>query len=348
MSKVYRFPEPNEDPTAEACEWLARLNRGLTEQEGRELREWLATSPKRAAVFIESAGVWDRMDSLGRLADLFPKPVQRRRALGPRTLALAASVVILLGAGLLAFFNKGKTDVWPTSDVQIASAPQEQLFETEIGEASTVRLADGSELTLNTNSRVRVLIEPARRTLHLERGEMFIKVAHDASRPLTVWASDRLVRAVGTAFNVLITQDQSVEVIVTDGKVLVGIANIDAAVSDAAWIEDFSTPVVAGQRAVLSDQSPAVEDLGATEIDVKLSWRDGNLVFRGEPLAEALGEIERYTRVTFVIRNEELKTIRVAGHFKAGDVDGLLATLRENFNISYERVGAEKIILKAD
>jgi transmembrane sensor len=230
---------------------------------------------------------------------------------------------------------------------QGSGSQQEQVFETAVGEHSTIRLIDGSELTLNTNSRVRAEFGPAGRILRLERGELFVRVAHDASRPLTVLAGDRLVRAVGTAFNVEITPGQLVEVIVTDGKVLIGVAKT-AATTEAAWVEDFSTPVLAGQRVVLGDEKPAVEQLESTEIDVKLSWREGNLVFHGEPLAEALGEIERYTRVTFVIRDEELKTVRIAGLFKAGDVDGLLATLRENFNISYERIGAEQIVLTSD
>jgi transmembrane sensor len=341
---IYQFPDPR-DVTAEACEWLARLERGLTEEEGGDLREWLAANPKRAPALIEAAGLWDRMDSLSRLADLFPKPIQRERHVTPRTFALAAFVLVALTAALFAVF---RYEVKPESEatVQVATTAQEQLIETAIGEHSTTRLLDGSELTLNTNSRVRAEFGENYRTLRLERGEIYVKVAHDSAKPLTVWAGDRLVRAVGTEFNVQITADQRVEVIVTDGKVLIGVLKANTTTPQSAWIEAFNTPLLAGQRVMLGDQESAVEDIGAKEIDVKLSWREGNLIFHGEPLADALGEIERYTRVTFVIRDEELRAVRVAGLFKAGDVDGLLATLRENFNISYERVGAQKIVLK--
>jgi len=346
MTNVYQFPN-SEDSTEQACEWLARLERGLTNDESRALRAWLDADPKRAQALIHSARIWDRMDSLSRLADLFPKPSQRRHHTLPRMLALAACVLVTVSAVLL-------YTLWPsaapqvTAAIPLSSGSEVQLVETAIGEYSTTRLPDGSELTLNTNSRVRAEFSESQRTLRLERGELYVKVAHDESRPLTVWAGDRLVRAVGTAFNVQITADQHVEVIVTNGKVLIGVLKADLASPKSAWIEDFDTPVFAGQRALLGDQEPAVEDIDDTEIDVNLSWREGNLVFHGEPLAQALGEIERYTPVTFVIRDEELKAIRVAGLFKAGDVDGLLATLRNNFNISYERVGAEKIVLKLE
>ena len=63
--------------------------------------------------------------------------------------------------------------------------------------------------------------------------------------------------------------------------------------------------------------------------------------------SEAIAEIERYTQVEFVIVDDKLKQVRVAGLFKAGDVEGLLTTLEENFNVVYERVSEEKIILSS-
>ena len=44
--------------------------------------------------------------------------------------------------------------------------------------------------------------------------------------------------------------------------------------------------------------------------------------------------------------DEQLKNVQVAGMFKTGDVTGLLNVLSQNFNISYEKVSSDKIILK--
>jgi transmembrane sensor len=103
--------------------------------------------------------------------------------------------------------------------------------------------------------------------------------------------------------------------------------------------------VSAGERVLLSDSEVETETMQPEEVEVRLSWRGGNLIFRGEPLSEALSEVERYTPVEFIIVDENLKKTRIAGVFKAGDVDGLLATLQQNFNIVYRRVGDEKVIL---
>ena len=56
-------------------------------------------------------------------------------------------------------------------------------------------------------------------------------------------------------------------------------------------------------------------------------------------------EVSRYTSIAFVFLDDDLKKVRIAGLFKAGDVDGLLAVLRQNFDIAYERVGEEKVLL---
>ena len=344
MSNVHRLTD-REDATAEACEWLARIERGLSAQETCELRYWLGANPRHASALIESAGLWDRMGSLSRLADLFPKPVPRQARYRTRALTLAAAAVVGVAIMLLVLVKPG---VMQERSEAIAARGYHQLLETAIGEHSTIRLPDGSELTLNTNSRVLATFDDGARTLELERGEVYVKVAHDPARPLTVWARGRVVRAVGTAFNVEITEHEHVEVIVTEGKVLIGLIKADAPPTDVVRLEEAGTPVAAGQRALLHRESQAVEAIDAEEIEVKLSWREGNIVFHDEPLAQALGEIARYTRVEFVITDEELKTIRVAGLFKAGDVEGLLETLRQNFNVSYERVGAEKILLKGE
>ncbi|NQY86642.1 MAG: hypothetical protein HRT51_02675 [Colwellia sp.] len=59
--------------------------------------------------------------------------------------------------------------------------------------------------------------------------------------------------------------------------------------------------------------------------------------FDGEPLSQALLEISRYTSSQFKILDAEIANVKVSGYFKANDVDGLLASLSSNFNISYRK-----------
>lgn len=346
MSNVVELRDPDR-VSAEACEWLARIERGLTQQERAELQEWFSADRRHAPELIEIAGYWDKMGSLSQLAELFPRAASEPRHGRSRLWAVAACALIGLLATLVAL-NDGTGVHRVSTPAPTPTRIDRQVYETAIGEHSTIRLSDGSELTLNTNSRVLAELDGQERRLRLERGEVFVKVAPDPLRPLSVRAGDRVVRAIGTAFNVAITERERVEVIVTEGKVLIGIVKPPASpVAQSAAADGVL--VAAGQRALLGEEEQKpVEVIASGDIDVKLSWRDGNLVFRGEPLVQALSEIARYTRVEFIIKDEKLKTVRVAGLFKAGDVDGLLRTLHDNFNITYERVDGEKIVLKGE
>jgi transmembrane sensor len=346
MSNVVRLPR-REDALDEASRWLARLDRNLTGEETAELREWLAEDPGNPAALMEIAALWDRMDALSRLADLFPLPVSRL-AWPPRTvLAAAAAMVLAVLAGM-----------WHIPAIQLPGAhpapalaqlTSKETLQTAVGERTTVTLQDGSRLTLNTDSLIRTLYTDDQRLLFLERGEAYVEVAHDSRRPLSVFIGEKVVHAVGTAFNLRITPDHRIELLVTEGRVLVGVAEKDRAAvpaGDASSAESGSSvQVSAGERILLGDADEAIEQVHPEEIRVKLSWRGGNLVFRGESLAEALIEIERYTPVEFIILDESLKKIRIVGLFKAGDVQGLLTTLSENFDIAYHRVSDERVVL---
>lgn len=355
MSKLYRFPgsrrtaatEPLDsnslpvEPTvaSEASEWIARMDRGLSAAEHQALDRWFADDPAHAAALMNLARVYDKLDSMGRLAVLFPRPeVARRRWLVPT--AAAASLLVLVGVASTFDWRAAEVPLSTSTDaVEVVAG--EQTFSTPVGERSTIRLSDGSSLTLNTDTRVRTRFTPRARDLFLDRGEMHLQVAHERDRPLNVYIGDRFVQAVGTEFNLRIGNDQRVELLVTEGKVLVGLRG------ELPTTPDRSVKLAsAGDLLVVNDAEKGhAQHLAPEEIVVRLSWRAGNLVFRGESLAEALGEIERYTPVEFIISDESLKSIRVAGLFKTGDVEGLLKTLQENFNVDYRRVGDDKIIL---
>ena len=97
----------------------------------------------------------------------------------------------------------------------------------------------------------------------------------------------------------------------------------------------------------MDELSESLEMLGPDEIEVYLSWRDGNLIFDGESLGDAISEISRYTTVKIVFVDEDLQRIRIAGLFKTGDVSGFLSSLRANFDIAYEQVDDNTIQLSA-
>jgi transmembrane sensor len=353
MSNVHNFPNPNR-ALDEASEWLAKIDRGLSDAEEQALDQWLHASADNPSALMQVAELWDRMDALAGVSARFPQPSELPAQNKPVDMrfASAAMVVLALTLGMI-YFGEQPGDVPGGAAGELVEV-EPRIYQTGTGEQSSVTLSDGSVLTLNTDTRLAISFSAQARNITLYRGEVHIQVAHDKQRPLTAYAGDRFVESVGTAFNLEITDRQQVELIVTEGKVLVAArapqaqnwvdlppaAPADAAVAEPEYL-------VAGESIVLGGEQESVEQLEPEEIEVKLSWQQGNLVFRGESLEEAISEIQRYTTVEFVILDDALKTVRVAGLFRAGDVDGLLSTLRDNFNVTHRKAGEEKILLSA-
>ena len=344
MTRIYDFPPPDKLET-EASNWISRLDRGLSDEETNELKEWMTQHPDNHAALLALASLWDRMDSLSRLGDLLPSPA--RRPLATRTrlrIAAALASASLLGwLGLLSIDSPVDTVVSERAEV----TTPDRTFETAVGEQSTVNLTDGSQVVLNTNSRIKVKYTPQHRLVTLERGEINVRVAEDKARPLSVKAGERIIQAVGTEFNVQISDDQRIELVVTEGRVLVGVhrpLRPEAGESEPAVLPLSSVTVAAGEELILGSDDERVTEVSPVELEVKLSWQSGNIIFRGESLEDAVEEIGRYTSVEFVILDDDLRKVRIAGLFKAGDVDGLLAALRENFDIAYQRTD-ERIVL---
>ena len=79
----------------------------------------------------------------------------------------------------------------------------------------------------------------------------------------------------------------------------------------------------------------------------ELSWRQGLLVFDGQPLAQVVADVSRYTDVQIEIGDPSLQEIKVAGYFDAGDVDPMLEALHSGFGVEVQRLGPKRVRLTA-
>jgi transmembrane sensor len=341
---VIRFSSPRltrDEICERACSWLARLDAGASAADLEDLGRWLNENPAHVDMLMKMAELWDQTSVLSELSVVFPLkeyapvPKDKTSRWARFVPAMAMMMVVVLGSFAIANYLKD-TAANPPS----ASMSMQQQYATAVGEQLTVNLPDGSEIILNTNTRLSVAYSAAVRDIVLERGEGHFSVASDPDRPFRVHAGASVVEAIGTAFVVQRDQPGNVEVIVTEGKVSFTHDQV-AAADDAA-----PETVVAGESLLLDEQSNATEKsrMQSAEIEVKLAWRHGMLLFQGDSLESVLKEVSRYTSVR-IEADDAIKDIQVEGYFPAGNVDALLLAVSESLPIDIRRISDQYYVL---
>jgi transmembrane sensor len=352
MSNLVAFPDHRKAREA-ASVWLARLDRGLSAEERSEIQQWLS-DPTNHKALVDMARLWSGMDVMSVLAELFPlnqsglNGPARRGFPGVAMAAAAAVCIVALGA--IFFAGRVPWTLLSSGSPAPRIVAATENYSTEIGASRSVTLRDGSSITLNTNSLISVIYSPHVRDVYLVRGEANFDVAHDVSRPFNVHAGKRVLQAVGTAFNVRLLSADNVELTVTEGKVKVlpdARSESRQAPPPSAEIALVETTVAAQETAIVQPDVETVRRLEPAEMDARLAWQRGMLIFQGEPLEVVLSEVDRYTNTEFVVADEALRSVRVGGYFRAGDIDGLLIALRENFRIDSHRDAQNRIVLTA-
>ena len=256
----------------------------------------------------------------------------------------AAAVLILLAAGVY-LLNAG----WFGGT----------HYSTPVGGMENVLLADGSNVTLDTDTRIRVSLTENERRIQLERGEAFFEVAKDELRPFIVYAGDKRVVAVGTKFAVR-RDDDDIRVIVTEGRVKLAVADVPAegdrpdapetpapsnAISTAgSWVPP-STFLDAGAIARTAKSEVLVRTAAASEAEKLLSWRRGYVSFDNIPLADAVAEFNRYITRKIFIEDPGIAAIRVGGNFRSTNTGAFLDLLQSGFPIAVEHEN-DRVILK--
>ncbi len=332
MSRIVRFKTQTQIDN-EAAIWTWRADAGtLSGAERSELEAWLRDDSRHRRAFEELGRTWTALDSLSdhkrddERAAALARP-QRKRFLavlrparGPtRYWEAAAAAVLILGLGAA---------IW------IAHRPGLQVMSTAVGQQRYVTLADGSHLTLNTNTLLAVKLTAQRRDVYLRRGEAHFDVVHDASRPFFVHAGEAVIRDVGTQFEVRLESDQNIDVLVDQGEVEVrGLAatagpaapGSGAGGGNADWVRALS----AGEQLLITGPHLALTFVSPRQIADDLAWREGAVVFEGEPLSQALAEVGRYTRARIVLAGPEVASLRISGRFRTDDVPGFFRALQE-------------------
>jgi len=298
----------------DAAEWIARFRSGtMSAEEAEALEQWLAQSDENRQEYEALSMLLLGLDGLRSHPEIMALREEARPPIWMKRSALVAAMFCVLLTSLAMTFVLFRSSLFSgSSDSPLVTA----FYETRAGQTSSLALTDGSKLFLDASSAVRVTMDSEARQIRLLKGRANFIVAKNRTLPFKVSAGDRTITALGTQFDVNLTE-RSVEVVLEEGRVIV---------------HPKRGPSQPGSSVVMSPGYKLVASEGnwtmaPVNIAALSRWRKGTLVFEEARLGDIVAELNRYVPTQIVIRTPAIADRRMSAVLKAGDISTFLASV---------------------
>lgn len=330
----------------EASLWVVKQAYGFSPEEQDAFFDWLAESPEHAELHTNGRRAWRHLDVLADWRpehSLKPNPDLLDTA-GPGKKRSALKIISVLGglAAIVALAFLGASYFEKASPARLAKGAFAETHERHV-------LEDGSIVKLNKGAQALISFTEKSRYVILERGEANFNIAKDNKRPFIVVANRVAVQAVGTMFNVLINEG-SVDVMVTEGRVMVGEKSAKDPVLKAKAIGQTVQELRAGQRSVIDvrqkNSLPVVEPISKVEIDKQLTWLK-LFDFTATPLSEIVLEFNQRNEQKMVIDDPSIEDLAVSASIQSDNIDVFVSVLELTMNIEAEKIDDSTILLRS-
>jgi transmembrane sensor len=297
----------------QALSWFVRLNDpDAPETAWLEFQDWLEADADHAKAYDLIEQVWVALDEAPEVgrgpAEVVAAPIAANDA-GPVLGRFRAGRAWLAPAMAVAAAAVMTVGLWP----EISGEGRFRTYVTEDA-AREVVLSDGSHLSMNRHSDLRVRIGRNEREVAMAGGEVAFDVAHDADRPFVIATEDHEIRVLGTAFNVLSH----------DGRLSVGVSRGLVSVSGQGMPEAVRLSV--GRQMV--QQGSAAPVVSTIDPEQASTWREGVLVYREADLGEVADDLSRYLDKPVIVSGSA-RTLRFTGALRIGDEGTMLRQLQD-------------------
>ena len=295
------------------------MHHQLTEEETRQLYEWLCESKENQQAWFSLKEAWlhqeyekekleaDTQNEWKKFADrpgISPQTTRRRSI--RTTWLYAASILLCLVIGWQAerLFTP-QTESYPV------------IVETETGQQAKVKLPDGSSVWLNACSTLSYTTGNWKKernvTLH---GEAIFDVKSQNGKPFYVHTAHYKIKVLGTNFDVsAYTNEEQSRVTLLKGKVEIS--------------PDFTS-----QKTILSPGESFLcqpKDSTFQKIQIPVgsvyAWREKTVIFDGHTLEDKRGELYRHYGYQFLL-SSSAKKLKYKATLRDESLDEFLSTLK--------------------
>jgi transmembrane sensor len=281
----------------------------LSAIEAGELKQWLTGDRRRRGAFLRARAVWMRSESARALGPQYdPENFQPAIVALPRAHLGHRRRLMKWGGAVAASFA---LVVMLMATLQMPTA-----YATAKGEMRTVPLGNGTTVTLNTDTRIKVYDDEGRRRIRVLRGEVLIEGAGTVA-PTVVEVGGKHLEASGATFVVRKLEGQSTQILVQDGRVVLA-----------------------------PNTGLKLLSLSVGQIGRELAWREGKIALQGETLAEAAAVYARYSNTPIVIADPDLAQMQVTGLFAVNNPLGFSRAVADVFDAEVREEGDRIVIAR--
>jgi ferric-dicitrate binding protein FerR (iron transport regulator) len=223
---------------------------------------------------------WDKLHN--RIQNESGHSLKIRRIYNMR---IAASILVFFAISSIAY-------------VIFNTVNQNRFVEVQSGkEIKEILLADGSFVTLNTNSTLKYpkKFSGKNRTVDFT-GEAFFQITKNPNRPFIVKSGEAKIKVLGTSFNVQNKNNTTISVYVETGMV------------QLSGKDDNSITLTPGEEGKL-ENNKLTEDVNP---DKNISsWKTKRFIYNDELLSKVILDFNKAYHTNIVLKNEEIGIKRI-------------------------------------
>jgi transmembrane sensor len=272
-----------------ASAWYARINgpRAADADIKRHV-DWLLADPSHLLAYEQIAetvksAVHFEEAARATFGDVFKAPQAKSSIFGSLGRALhriswPQYAVSAATAAAIAFFV-----ILPTTSLYDNPAKPHHFSANE-GRVETVKLADGSRVSMFLNAEMTFTVTDDARIVNLSKGRAFFDVVSNHSKPFYVNFSNHQVKVVGTRF----------EVVHVDGLDRVAVNKGLVSVIMRSSKIKVPTPILIEPGTIIEFQDTSTDPILSKTVPSAVgAWKEGVLVFKEKPLREVVATIDQ-------------------------------------------------------
>lgn len=318
---------------------------GINDPDVAFWQEWVAAHPARLPVVQQARDMYFMLNgniTAGQFQEdvkTFHAKLQQHAGSLPPKKATPVKRMLLYAAAVAAsvvlFIWLFRQSSEKPKSVQYAA-----IHATKAGERKQLQLPDGSKVSLNAGSSLKLAGDFSSSTREMElEGEAFFEVTHDAGHPFIIHTAAMDIKVLGTVFNVkAYADDPLTETVLLKGSVEVSLHNaahqkIILHPGEKIAMAHSSNPNQAGKTGSYNIEQ--VDHHPANDTQPAIPWMQNRLDFNNRPFNEIAKTLERWYNVKVIFEDSAIAGYTYTGVFEKKTVEQVLKALQLSRPFNY-------------